>query len=209
MTPRTATRDEIRAWARDARTHLESALEVTSGEARALLRELSPRIAEALTVIDALPTAPEVIRAHGDYHLGQLLVAPDGFRIIDFEGEPFLPPEGRRAHRSPLRDVASMLRSLDHVARSAKRRAEAANGDPLERTGLDLPAWIRRARERFLEAYATGLREARVWIDLDPALLRAFEIDKELYEFVYATTYLPTWLYAPTEGMRALFEDGA
>ena len=40
-------------------------------------------------------------------------------------------------------------------------------------------------------------------------MLRAFEIDKELYEFVYATTYLPTWLYAPTEGMRALFEDGA
>ena len=42
---------------------------------------------------------------------------------------------------------------------------------------------------------------------LDPALLRAFEIDKELYEFVYATTYLPSWLYAPTEGMRALFAD--
>ena len=46
-----------------------------------------------------------------------------------------------------------------------------------------------------------------MWPDLDEDLLRAFEIDKELYEFVYATTYLPTWLYAPTEGMRALFED--
>jgi len=209
MTPRPATRDEIRAWARDARTHLESALDVTSGEARSLLRELSPRIAEALTVLDALPTAPEVIRAHGDYHLGQLLVAPDGFRVIDFEGEPYLPPEARRAHRSPLRDVASMLRSLDHVARSARRRAEVARSGPLERTGLDLPAWIARARERFLQTYATALREARIWIDLDPALLRAFEIDKELCEFVYATRYLPTWLYAPTEGMRALFEDGA
>ena len=53
-----------------------------------------------------------------------------------------------------------------------------------------------------------GLREQRVWMDLDPALLRAFEIDKELYEFAYASMYLPAWLYAPTEGMRALFEDG-
>ena len=209
MAPREATRDEIRAWARDARTHLDTALDVTTdGDARATLRELAPRIAEALTVLDALPTTPEVIRAHGDYHLGQLLLAPDGFRVIDFEGEPLSPPETRRAHRSPLRDVASMLRSLDHVARSARRRAEATNGGPLEHVGLDLDGWIRRARERFLEAYAAGLREERVWIAIDPALLRAFEIDKELYEFAYATTYLPTWLYAPTGGMRALFEDG-
>jgi maltose alpha-D-glucosyltransferase/alpha-amylase len=209
MAPRPATRDEIRSWARDARTHLESALDVTTGDARTELRGLAPRIAEALTVLDALPTTPEVIRAHGDYHLGQLLVAPDGFRIIDFEGEPLSPPEARCAHRSPLRDVASMLRSLDHVARSARRRSVAANGGPLEHAGLDLDGWIRRARERFLEAYQTGLRAERVWIDMDPALLRAFEIDKELYEFVYATTYLPTWLYAPTEGMRALFEGDA
>jgi predicted trehalose synthase len=102
-----------------------------------------------------------------------------------------------------------MLRSIDHVARSARRRAEAANEGPLPRAGLDLDGWIRRARERFLEAYQAGLRAERVWVDVDPALLRAFEIDKELYEFAYATTYLPSWLYAPTEGMRALFEDEA
>jgi maltose alpha-D-glucosyltransferase/alpha-amylase len=209
MAPREATRDEIRSWAREARAHLDTALDVTSGEARATLRELAPRIAEALTVLDAVSTTPEVIRAHGDYHLGQLLLAPDGFRIVDFEGEPLLEPEVRRAHRSPLRDVASMLRSLDHVARSARRRAETANGGPLEHTGLDLDGWIRRARERFLEAYQAGLRAERVWVDLDPAVLRAFEIDKELYEFAYATTYLPAWLYAPLQGMRALFEDDA
>jgi predicted trehalose synthase len=100
-----------------------------------------------------------------------------------------------------------MLRSLDHVARSASRRAEASNGGPLEHVGLDLGGWIRRSRERFLEAYQSGLRQELVWYAMDPALLRAFEIDKELYEFAYATTYLPSWLYAPTEGMRALFED--
>jgi trehalose synthase-fused probable maltokinase len=206
MAPREATRDELHAWSRAAHDHLATALELASGEAGETVRDLAPRIAEALTVIDALPTAPEVIRAHGDYHLGQVLVAPDGFRIIDFEGEPLSTPDDRRAHRSALRDVASMLRSLDHVARSAARRAVAQHGGPLERSGLDLEAWIRRSRDRFLEAYAAGLIEARVWIDLDPDLLRAFEIDKELYEFAYAATYLPTWLYAPTEGMRALFE---
>jgi trehalose synthase-fused probable maltokinase len=207
MAPRRATRDEVRAWAIAAHARLAAALEVAPGIAGETVRELAPRIAEAITVIDALPTAPEVIRAHGDYHLGQVLIAPDGFRIIDFEGEPLGPPAERRAHRPALRDLASMLRSLDHVGRSAGRRAAARHGGPLEHAGLDLAAWIRRSRERFLEAYRTGLRERRVAIDLDPDLLHAFEVDKELYEFTYAATYLPGWLYAPTEGMRGLFEE--
>jgi maltose alpha-D-glucosyltransferase / alpha-amylase len=207
MAPRDATRDEVRSWAAAAHQHLATALDLATGAAATLLRDLAPRIAESISVIDALPTAPEVVRAHGDYHLGQVLIAPDGFRIVDFEGEPLSPVQARRAHRPALRDVASMLRSLDHVARSARRRAEATNGGRLEHVGLDLDAWIARARERFLEAYRAGLLERRVWADIDPDLLHAFELDKELYEFAYAATYLPVWLYAPTEGMRALFPD--
>jgi maltose alpha-D-glucosyltransferase/alpha-amylase len=207
IAPREATRDDVRGWATAAHQHLATALDVASGDAGRVVRDLAPRIAESITVIDALPTAPEIIRAHGDYHLGQILIAPDGFRIIDFEGEPLSSPEERRAHRPALRDVASMLRSLDHVARSARRRAEERNGGSLDRAGLDIDAWIRRSRERFLESYRAGLLERRVWVDIDPDLLRAFEVDKELYEFAYATTYLPTWLYAATEGMQALFEE--
>ena len=138
-----------------------------------------------------------------------MLIAPDGFRVVDFEGEPFRTPDERRAPRSPLRDVASMLRSIDHVGRSAERRARARNGGPLEAPGLDLAGWLRRARERFLEAYRAGLREAGAPIVVDPELIRAFEIEKECYEFVYASTYLPSWIWAPTEGMRGLFEGTA
>ncbi len=207
MAPRPATGDEVRAWASAAHGHLERALEVAPDDhdAATTIRDLAPRIDEALTVLDALPTTPEVIRAHGDYHLGQILIAPDGFRIIDFEGEPLSSPEARRAHRHPLRDVASMLRSLDHVAGSAARRAVDGHGGPLEHAGLDLEAWRYRARERFLEAYRQGLLDARVVPATDPDLLRAFEVDKELYEFAYAATYLPSWLWAPTDGMRGLF----
>jgi maltose alpha-D-glucosyltransferase / alpha-amylase len=207
MAPREATRDDVRGWATEAHEHLATALDVASGDAGQVVRDLGPSIAETITLIDALPTAPEVIRAHGDYHLGQVLIAPDGFRIIDFEGEPLSSPDERRAHRPALRDVASMLRSLDHAARSARRRAQERNGGTLDRSGLDIDAWIRRSRERFLESYRAGLLERRVWVDIDPDLLHAFEVDKELYEFAYATTYLPSWLYAPTEGMQALFEE--
>lgn len=211
MAPRSATRDELRAWAAAARAHLERALDLAPDDhgAGTTLRLLSPTIVDALTVLEATASAPQVIRAHGDYHLGQVLIAPDGFRIIDFEGEPLSDPEARRAHRHPLRDVASMLRSLDHVGRSAGRRAAARHGAPLERPGLDLEGWLRRSRERFLDAYRAGMLEARVVPELDPDLLLAFEVDKELYEFAYAATYLPSWLWAPTEGMRGLLEDRA
>ena len=50
-----------------------------------------------------------------------------------------------------------------------------------------------------------GLREAGTPIVVDPALLRAFEIEKECYEFVYAARTCRSWLWAPTEGMRGLF----
>ncbi len=181
-------------------------MEVTPGVAGRTLHELAAAIAAELTVFEALPSTPLLTRVHGDYHLGQVLIAGDGYRVVDLEGEPLRPIEDRRAHGSPLRDVASMLRSLDHVGRSAGRRAAARNGGPLETTGLDLDAWLRRSRERFLEAYRAGLRSAGSPIVVDPALLRAFEIEKETYEFIYASTYLPSWLWAPTEGMRGLFE---
>jgi predicted trehalose synthase len=98
-----------------------------------------------------------------------------------------------------------MLRSLDHVGRSAGRRAASRNRGPLEAPGLDLKAWLVRARARFLEAYRAGIREAGAPIEVDPALVRGFEIEKECEEFAYASTYLPSWLWAPTEGMRGLF----
>ena len=207
--PRLATRDELRGWARGARLQLARAVDVTPGEAGKVLRDLAARIAEELTVFEALSSLPLLTRVHGDFHLGQVLIAPGGYRIVDFEGEPLRPLEERRAHQSPLRDAASMLRSLDHVGRSAGRRVVARNGGPIESAGLDLAAWRRRSRSRFLDAYRAGLREAGAPIVVDAALLRAFEIEKECYEFIYASTYLPTWLWAPTEGMRGLFKDEA
>ena len=170
------------------------------------LHELASAIAAELTMFEALATPPLLMRVHGDFHLGQVLIAPDGYRIVDFEGEPLRPLEERRAPGSPLRDVACMLRSLDHVGRSAGRRAAARMGGPLDSPGLDLDAWLHRARGRFLDAYRRGLRAAGSPIVVDPDLIRAFEIEKETYEFIYASTYLPSWLWAPTEGMRGLFD---
>jgi predicted trehalose synthase len=100
--------------------------------------------------------------------------------VIDFEGEPTRPLQERRAPDSPLRDVASMLRSIDHVPLWVLRDRPEARGRG--------EAWANACRAAFLEAYAeSGLL-------LDQPLLRAFEAEKAAYEFAYAEAFLPKWL---------------
>ncbi|HEU0242702.1 MAG TPA: hypothetical protein VFQ75_02275 [Candidatus Limnocylindrales bacterium] len=214
LAPREATRDELHAWRMDAHRQLNLALPAVAAvdrEAAEELRAEASAIAARVSRFEAVATTPFVMRIHADLHLGQVLVAEDGYRVIDFEGEPLRPIEDRRRLDSPLRDVASLLRSLDHVARSARRRAERRAieaGGRLERPGLDIDAWIERARERFLAAYVAGIRGAGSPFTVDLDLLDAFEVAKESYEFVYAATVLPSWLWAPREGMRWLLAHG-
>jgi trehalose synthase-fused probable maltokinase len=208
---REATHDELKGWRRDAHRQLGLAIDAVTlvdPEAGAELRREASAIAARVSRFEAVATAPTVMRVHADLHLGQLLATDDGYLVIDFEGEPLRPIEERRRPDSPLRDVASMLRSLDHVARSARRRAERRAGGPIASPGLDVEAWIDRAHARFLAAYADGLRRAGAPITLDLDLLDAFEVAKEAHEFVYAATVLPSWLWAPREGMRWLLEHG-
>ncbi|HEX5826769.1 MAG TPA: hypothetical protein VFY23_04555, partial [Candidatus Limnocylindrales bacterium] len=122
LAPREATREELKAWRVDAHRQLNLALPAVAGVDKAVADELkreAAAIAARVSRFEALATAPLVMRIHADLHLGQILVSDDGYRVIDFEGEPLRTIEDRRRPDSPLRDVASLLRSLDHVARSA------------------------------------------------------------------------------------------
>src|SRR5438105_14469518 len=115
-----------------------------------------------------------VIRHHGDYHLGQVLWTREGWIVIDFEGEPARALPERRQKRSPLRDVAGMLRSFAYVTSAVQilRGTEAP------------PEFEQQARERFLERYFGRLDPAV----LPPGeaaianLLSIYELEKAIYE---------------------------
>ncbi len=150
----------------------------------------------------------ELIRCHGDLHLGQVLLRPDGrFAVIDFEGEPLAPLPERRAPAGPARDVAGMLRSFSYAAHAARLRA-ASSG--LHEYDLLLD-WERLARLWFLQGYfgevdgaGGGLwpvsQEARQW------LISLFEIEKAFYEVDYEINNRPDWAVIPLSGILQVLE---
>jgi maltokinase len=206
FTPRPALPEDRAAWLAAAEARLPAAVAAVGP----VDPELADRIAAAGNAVRRAlrplgdPAIPvRLQRIHGDLHLGQVLPTPDGVLLVDFEGDPMLPAAARRGLGAPLADLAGFLRSLDHVARSGFRRAGIRlGGSPGPAAAAALDGWIDSARAACLAGYADGPGSPD-W-PLNRALLRAFEVDKELREFAYAATFLPDWLYAPAGGLPAL-----
>jgi maltokinase len=139
----------------------------------------------------------KVIRTHGDYHLGQALWVDGRWVLLDFEGEPARPVVDRRRKRSPLRDVAGMLRSFAYAASAAE----------IER-GVEQPeGWEERARDAFLLGYLDevdpGLIPSGSSLD---RLLAVFELEKAVYELRYELDNRPDWVRIPVAGIVRLLE---
>ena len=155
-------------------------------------------IREQLRGLTHVGDVGKVIRTHGDFHLGQALWTADAWVILDFEGEPARGVVERRQKRSPLRDVAGMLRSFAYAASAAS----------LER-GADPPAgWEERARDAFLDGYLSevdpGLIPSAGGLE---RLLAVFELEKAVYELRYELDNRPDWVRIPVAGILRLLEQ--
>jgi maltose alpha-D-glucosyltransferase/alpha-amylase len=165
FTPEPLSAEEFTAWKQKVRA-----------EAGAL--------AGMLERIDACPAPSKPTfkaRHHGDFHLGRVLLASNDFLIVDFEGDPSRPLAEIRRKRSPLRDVAGMLRSFS-LAKAAAL-ANAAQPAP-ERSAADLDAWEAAVRKAFIAAYAEAMRGSGLFESLDDVrgLLELAEIETLAHE---------------------------
>ena len=159
-------------------------------------------VREQLRMLTHAGSVGKVIRTHGDFHLGQTLwsTEDDDWVILDFEGEPARPLAERRRKRSPLRDVAGMVRSFAYVVSAAEivRGTQAPDG------------WEERARENFLAGYLETVDSSMLPSGQEAIqrLLTVFELEKAVYELRYELDNRPDWVRIPVAGIQRMIEEG-
>ena len=158
-------------------------------------------VREQLRTLTYAGATGKIIRTHGDYHLGQTLWSENDWVIIDFEGEPARPVTERRRKRSPLRDVAGMLRSFAYAAIAA----ELLHDTPAPE------GWEEEARTQFLDGYLetadpTLLPSGSLAIE---RMLTVYELEKAVYELRYELDNRPDWVRIPVAGIQRLIEHAA
>lgn len=188
------------------RRRLNHLPENTRPEAAALVDRESAILETFRRLLDIRITALRT-RVHGDYHLGQVLYTGKDFVIIDFEGEPARPVSERLIKRSPLRDVAGMLRSFHYAACTGLQVCETRGWvQPENRAALASWAdyWFKWMGAIFLKEYLSVVGENTFLpsnADEVRVLLESYLLEKAIYELGYELNNRPDWVRIPIAGI--------
>jgi maltokinase len=190
-------------WLEGFRAQLERLPEVAAAAATPLADVVDTAAVDAaLAALADVADPGPATRIHGDLHLAQWLLADAGWFVLDFEGEPVRPPAERVLAWSPLRDVAGMVRSFHYAARTGL----VERGRDVDPELVDLAGqWESRAADEFWRGYqlVAGIDRLLPASAADrESLLRAFELDKAVYEIIYELSHRPDWVDIPASAVR-------
>jgi maltose alpha-D-glucosyltransferase/alpha-amylase len=149
-------------------------------------------------------------RIHGDYHLGQVLRTESDFIIIDFEGEPARPIAERRIKRSPLQDVAGMLRSFHYAAFAPLLGENKMRAEDARKMSVWAESWNAWVADRYLRKYfetagaASYLPQSR---EETQGVQELHLLEKAIYELGYELNNRPTWVGIPLQGISKLLSQ--
>jgi maltose alpha-D-glucosyltransferase/alpha-amylase len=219
--PEPITAGDLRRWSDAAMAEANTALNSLAQNRHHFDDRVRPLVDQLLAAradlegrlnrLTSVPASGVKTRIHGDYHLGQALVAEHDVVIIDFEGEPRRSLEERREKMPPQRDMGGMLRSLDYAAWAALDGVASRVPDLPARVTDAATAWRDWASQAFLESYfetvsdATGDRDGVASPSRE--LLEMFLLQKAFYEINYEAANRPSWLPIPIRGVLALLSD--
>ena len=203
----------FRVQARHAMRSLRSSVPMLPEEAATLAAEVlaaEPVLLKRLHAVASRPLRGDRIRCHGDLHLGQVLSTGSDWVFIDFEGEPSRSLSDRRVKRSPLRDVAGMVRSFRYAAHFSLRQVAAGmQGSGRARAGKWADCWYLWTASRYLNSYFEEIKDAGIIApDAEETrfLLDTFILDKALYELAYELDNRPSWVHIPLRGILDLLK---
>jgi maltose alpha-D-glucosyltransferase/alpha-amylase len=200
------------------RAHAQTVLDLVDARLPTLqdpARSLAATLVSARTTLSArfdeirrLNGAGLRIRIHGDYHLGEVLRVEEDFFVCGFEGDPARPLVERRARWSPLRDVASMLRSFSYAAYAALFAFTLNAPGDFSRLEPWADAWQHWVGDAFLREYRDAIigTPLAVTDEAFPVLLKTFVLDKALNELAYELNNRPEWLCIPLTGLMNILE---
>ena len=198
-----AMRSRAQSVLRELRRHLH-ALPPPAAELATRVLDGEPRIIDRFHRLLRTDVRCDIIRVHGDFHLGQVLNTGQEWLIIDFEGEPRRPLTERRLRRSALHDVAGMVRSLDYAACEMLARLPE---EEQPRMAPWAAGWTALVTSAYLDAYfETATRHSFVPSDALTAklLLDLLVLDKAVYEIGYELNYRPHKISIPLAAVHRL-----
>ncbi len=187
--------EDVSHWLDRAKRDLSLALEVGIGPEGEIFRSWAPEIEKRFSS-QTHQVSQLLSFTHGDLHVGQILrTSRLEYFVIDFDGNPVADSISTPGETPLLQDLASLIQSIDHVARVVNKRRN------LLKTG-ELQEWAAQTQELILKTY-----EGLLGIPVNLELLRIFQIQQECREFIYAQKHLPVWRYVPEAALTALMKE--
>jgi maltose alpha-D-glucosyltransferase/alpha-amylase len=144
-----------------------------------------------------------------------LLYTGKDFVIIDFEGEAGRTVGERRVKRSPLRDVATLVRSLDYAVQSVLLNLSGGRGRPAgmirpeDRPVLEpwAQVWYHEVVRQLVQSYTETIRPVSLLPSSPEAaekLLELLVLEKALEEVDAELTGRIDWVVIPLQAVIRL-----
>ncbi|MCB0631469.1 MAG: maltose alpha-D-glucosyltransferase [Saprospiraceae bacterium] len=149
------------------------------------------------------------IRTHGDLLLTQVLFTGRDFVFVDFEGDPTQRYSERRLKRSPLRDVATMIRSFHYVAYEGLFNNNQIRNEEKKLLRPWADKWFQYMSRVFLKAYLSKVKGTAFVPDhpedLD-RILDVFLLEQVITELEHELKAPYKRLWVPLSGIRNVMQ---
>lgn len=196
----------VRASFNNHRHNLEKLSPVARIEVETILAR-KDQVLKALKKIYIKKLDVSKIRIHGDYDLKQVVFTGKDLAVLDFHGDPMRTYSERRLKRSPLRDVAGMIRSLYYVAHEGLLLKHGSTNEEFKKLEPFAAMWVHYVSGLFMRAYLDTVADSafipKQKDDLK-IMIDTYLLEKAVFSLNYELKKRPQWAIVPVRIIKKL-----